>query len=57
MQTWIKKNKLKEKNDAMTIKKPTYISWKRVENPVTKDEQEKQSACLTGRSKKVTAAF
>lgn len=41
----------------MTPKKPTHISWKRVENPVNWDEPEKQSACLTGRSKKVTAAF
>lgn len=58
MQIWIKKNKLKEKKkDAMTLKKPTYISWKRVENPVNKDEQEKQSVCLSGRSRKLTAAF
>lgn len=41
----------------MTLKKPTYISWKRVENPVNKDEQEKQSVCLSGRSRKLTAAF
>lgn len=41
----------------MTPKKPTYISQKRIENPVDRDKQEKQSACLTCRSKKVTAAF
>lgn len=39
------------------MKKPTDISWERVGNAVCADEQEKQSACLTGRSEKVTAAF